>query len=108
MLLDVCQHPIVKSLYNLGASFYFKRVRPGINDFVVIVRLGHRRLDLVRFVRVDEANNEVLHARFFGRNRSGYGQQLFDRRREMRHVVFDLVKTVFDALGDLDLALARQ
>ena len=109
VLLDVRQRALVQAANDFDARFDFFGIRPGVNDLVVvIIGFGRRGFDLVRRIRVDEADHEVLHAGFLGRHSFSYRQQLFHGRREVRHVVFDLVEAVFDALGDLDLALTRQ
>ena len=86
------------------------RVRPGINDLVVVViiRLGDRCLNLVGRVGIDEADDEVLHARVTDLDRVGNLEKPDNRRRKVRHVIFNLVEAVLDALRNLDLALARQ
>ena len=92
----------------LDPIFDFVRIGACIDDLIVVIAFRRGRLDLVGLVRVDEADNEVLHAGFFGGDRVGNFEQPVHRRREMRHVVLDLVEAVLDALGDLDFTLAGQ
>ena len=96
---------------DLDARLYLIRVGPGVDGLVVIVvviAFWGWRGDLVRFVRIDEPDDEILHACVTGEHAVRDLEHCLDRRREMCHVVLDLVESVLDAFGNLDLAFARQ
>ena len=78
------------------------------DDTEEVVSLRRRRLDFVRLVRVDEADNEVLHARLATDDPVGDFQERLDGRREVHHVILHLVEAVLNPLCDLDLTLACQ
>jgi hypothetical protein len=76
--------------------------------------LAHDRLrvmrlrDLVRRIRVEEADDEVRDAALAGLDRLEGGEQVVVGRRVVGEGGANLVEAFFDALGDADLALARQ
>ena len=57
---------------------------------------------------IDKADHEILHAGLTADNAISDFEQCLDGRREVHHVVLDLVQTVLDALRDFNFALARQ
>ncbi len=107
---NVGQCALVQPANDLDPGLDFIRVRPGVDDFLFlfVLALGCRRLDLVGLVRIDETDDEILHAGLLRLYRFSYGKKEADRRREVRHVPFDLIEAVLDALCDLDFALAGQ
>jgi hypothetical protein len=69
-----------------------------------VLRLG----DLVRRVRVDEADDDVDQPPLAGLDRFVGAQQVFVRGREVRERGAHRIETFLDALGDADLALAGE
>ena len=95
------------------ARLDFLGVRAGVHGIfgilvVVVVTLGARRGNFVGCVRIDETDDKILHPGFAAQHRVGDVEQHVGGRRKLRHVIFDLVQAVLDALGDFDLTLARQ
>ncbi len=113
VLLDMVDGSLVEASNGLDTTRDLLRIRAGIDSLVVFIvvvipGLGNRGLDLVRFVRVDKPDHEVLHPGFLGRDTVRHFEQGSNGWRKMRHVPFDLVESILDALGDFDLALTGQ
>src|SRR5690606_35391418 len=115
VLFERSKRALVEPANVLDALGNFLRIRAGIDNFlfgvvVIIIAVGFRdwRLDFIRRIRIDEADHEVLHPRVACRDRVIDFQHPLEGRREVRHVILDLVKPVFDALRDLDFTLPGQ
>jgi hypothetical protein len=77
-------------------------------DLLELLFLAHLLLDDVVAVLVDQAVDELVDAHLVLLDQLGHAQDLLDRRRARRDRVDHVLQAVLDALGDLDLALARE